>query len=100
MEYSNVRKEYTTEDWPSGSHRVKAVFAIEKNNRGERATRVTYHPHTGRANAPKKTTYDAITRIADGEDGKTYIVSYTSLYGFISVMQSNLQFQQEAEARQ
>ncbi len=95
MQYSNFRKEFTSADWPTGSYRTTAIFSIEANKKGERAVRVTYHPVTGRPNAPKKTTYDAITRIADGEDGRTYIVSYTSLYGFISVMQSNLQFQQE-----
>lgn len=94
MQYSDFRKEFTSLDWPSGSYRTKAVFLIEKNKKGERATRVTYHPVTGLPNSPKKTNYNMITRIASGDDNKTYIISYTGTY--ISVMQSNFQFQQEA----
>lgn len=95
MQYSNFRKEFTSTDWPTGSYRTTAIFSIEANKKGERAVRVTHHPVTGRPNAPKKTTCDEIVRIADGEDGRTYVVSYTKAYEWVKVMQSNLQFQQE-----
>ena len=60
----------TFTDWPSGSHRTTATFAIERSGRGERATRVTLHPITGRPSAPKRLTYATKARIVDGDDGK------------------------------
>lgn len=94
MMYSNFRKEATFTDWPSGSHKTKCVFAVESNKKGERASRVTLHPKTGCPNAPKYGIYGLKVCIADGEDGKTYILSFNE-YGFINVRQWNLQTQQE-----
>lgn len=93
MNYSNPRIECTVNDWPYGSHRVKAHFYIESGPKGERAVRVTDNPKGGQ-NKPKKLTYAMKMRIVDGDDGKTYIAEY-SQYGFITIMQSNMQFQQE-----
>src|SRR6185437_4527015 len=85
--YNNPRMSAVIHDWPSGSKRVTARFEIEQTNRGERAVRTT----TGE---PKKLTFAKMARIVDGSDGKTYIAEFTS-YGFVSIMQSNMKFQQE-----
>lgn len=73
--YSNPRLEAVIENWPSGSHRVKAVFRIDQNpKRGERCFRTTERPNQrGRINKPKVTTYARRTRIVDGDDGCIYI---------------------------
>lgn len=86
--YSNPRMSATIAGWPSGKKRVTAQFDIECDpKRGERAVRTT----TG---APKKLTYASKARIVDGDDGRTYIVELT-MYGHVSVMQSNMQYQAE-----
>ena len=86
--YNNPRMASVIENWPSGSKRVTAQFLIERDpKRGERAIRIT----TG---APKKLTYAHKMRIVDGDDGKTYIAEL-SMYGHVSIMQGNMQFQQE-----
>lgn len=96
--YRNPRMTAAFTDWPSGSHRVYVIFTIERHpKRGERATRVTQDPLTGRTSAPKALTYARAARIVDGDDGKTYIIELT-LYGTISVMQSNMQYQAESVA--
>ena len=89
LTYSNPRVKAVIPDWPSGSKRVTAIFYIERGpgSKGERAVRVT----TGNA---KKRTYARFARIVDGSDGKTYIAEI-SAYGGISIMQSNMKFQQE-----
>lgn len=93
MIYSNPRMSATIENWPSGSKRVTAQFSIESDpKRGERAVRVT----TG---APKKRTFAKKARIVDGSDGRTYIAEL-SAYGFVSIMQSNMQFQAEQPVHQ
>ena len=95
MEYSNPRTTFETDDWPYGRHnRVRAVFTVESGTRGERVSRVTSNPKGG-TNKPKKTTYARLVRIVDGSDGKTYIAEL-SQFGHITIMQSNLKFQQES----
>jgi hypothetical protein len=97
MIYSNPRTEAVIPDWPSGRHRTTATFRIEQHpTRGERGTRTTTDPKTGRESKPKLLTYATKARIVDGDDGKTYIVNLSRSYGLITVMQSNMQFQQEA----
>ncbi len=94
--YSNPRMEAVITDWPSGRHRTTATFRIETHpTRGERGTRTTLHPTTGKPNAAKTLTYASKARIVDGDDGKTYIIELSAMYGIISVMQSNMQYQQE-----
>ncbi len=89
MTYSNPRMSATIENWPSGKHRVTARFEIEQDaKRGERGTRIT-------DGAAKKLTYAKLARIVDGDDGRTYIAEF-SMYGHISIMQSNMKFQQES----
>lgn len=88
LTYSNPRMRAAIENWPSGRQRVTAIFEIEETSRGQRGTRVT----TG---AKKTLTYAKKARIADGNDGKTYILNMTE-FGHISVMQSNMQFNKEA----
>ncbi len=95
IEYSNPRKSAVFHDWPYGRLRTTCTFEIETTQRGERAVRTTINPKTGQATAPKALTYSVRQLIVDGDDGKTYILRLT-MYGHISVMQSNMQFQQES----
>jgi len=94
MNYSNPQKELTVNDWPYGKNRVTAIFSIESGKKGERAVRVTENPRGG-WNKPKKLTFDRKMRIVDGDDGKTYIIGLSN-YGFITVMQSNMQYMSES----
>jgi hypothetical protein len=92
MNYSNPRTEATFTDWPYGTMRTTARFTIEtKPGKGQRAVRVTINPKTGQPGAPKALTYCQRAAIVDGSDGKTYIAEL-SAYGFVSIMQSNMQF--------
>lgn len=94
--YSNPRMEAVIEDWPSGSHRVRATFKVEQHpTRGERATRTTINPKTGKPSALKALTYARRMRIVDGDDGKTYIVADNGNYGFITVTHGHMKFQAE-----
>jgi hypothetical protein len=93
--YSNPRLTAEFTNWPYGALRTTATFSVEKTpGRGERAVRVTIDPKTGRPTAPKKLTYARKVRIVDGDDGKTYLIEKT-LYGFVSVMRSDMKFQHE-----
>jgi hypothetical protein len=94
MQYSNPRLFATIPDWPSGRHRTLAQFAIETHpTRGQRGTRSTKDPKTGRMSKPKTLTYARKARIVDGEDGHTYILEHTGTH--LRVMQGNMQFEQE-----
>jgi hypothetical protein len=94
--YSNPRKEAVIENWPIGAKRTTATFNIGYvNGRGERASRYTIDPKTGKPSAPKLLTYAKQARIVDGDDGKTYIINLTE-FGHISVFQGNMQYNEEA----
>lgn len=96
VEYSNPRMKAVIENWPSGQHRTTATFEVEiAAGRGQRGVRTTVNPKTGLPSAAKKMTYASQVRIVDGDDGKTYIIELSAPYGFVSVMQSNMQFQAE-----
>lgn len=96
LTYSNPRKSAVFTDWPYGQLRTTCTFEIERDpKRGERAVRHTIDPKTGESNAPKPLTFSARQLIVDGSDGKTYIAT-KSLYGHISIMQSNMMLQQES----
>ena len=87
-EYSNPRMAAVIEDWPHGSQRVTARFAIEQDaKRGERAVRTT----TG---APKKLTFARKMRIVDGDDGRTYIAALSG-YGHVTVWKGDMKFNHE-----
>jgi|HubBroStandDraft_1064217.scaffolds.fasta_scaffold217990_2 hypothetical protein len=86
--YSNPRMSATIEGWPSGSKRVTAKFLVEVNKRGQRATRVT----TGE---PKWGTYSDCVRIVDGDDGKTYIASWSRQWGHINIMRGDMKYEHE-----
>ena len=83
--FSNFRAGDTIQNWPLGSNkRGPCVFAREIHpKRGMRISRTT----TG---APKFTTYSPAICIADGSDGRTYILSFDDFYGCIFVMKSDL----------
>jgi hypothetical protein len=95
MQYSNPTMTLTVNDWPYGQYRTTATFLVETHpTRGERGTRTTVDPKTGRTSKPKVLTFGRHARIVQGDDGRTYILVATG--GHLSVMQSNMQFQQEA----
>lgn len=93
MEYSNAVKELTIDNWPYGRKQVQCIFTIEAVKGKERAVRVTQNPKGG-WNKPKKLTYAHKVRIVTGDDDKTYLMNLTA-HGAISVMQSNMKYQQE-----
>jgi hypothetical protein len=93
--YSNPRLEAVIDNWPIGAKRTTATFRIEaKPGKGERGTRFTIDPKTGRPSATKTMTFAYKARIVDGDDGKTYIAEL-SMYRHISIMQSNMKFEEE-----
>jgi hypothetical protein len=97
LEYSNPRQECTITDWPYGQYRTTARFFIERDaKKGERGVRTTVDPKTGRVSQPKTLTYAAQACIVDGSDGKTYILELVKGSTHFSIMQGNMQFQQEA----
>ena len=75
---------HETDDYPSGRHRVKAVWTVEKKGKKSRISRVTYHPKTGRPSKPKSTTYSLFSKIGIGVDGRAYMIQYTE-YGQLVV---------------
>jgi hypothetical protein len=78
--YSNPRLAARIEDWPIGTKRTVAVFQVETHpTRGQRATRYTLHPDTGRPNATKKLTYAEKVRIVDGDDLRLFPIYYNGL---------------------
>lgn len=96
LSYSNPRMHAEIGNWPmGGTRRGVAIFNVEsKAGKGERAVRVTRRDGETRVTSPKALTYARKVRIVDGDDGKTYVLNLTE-FGFISVMQSNMQFGQE-----
>lgn len=96
LTYSNPRLHAEIPNWPMGGNkRGLAFFTIEiAPGKGERGIRITKHDDSGKVSKPKIMTFATKARIVDGDDGKTYIIEL-SMYGFISIMQSNMQFQQE-----
>ncbi len=94
--YSNPRMEAVIDGWPFGSKWTTATFRIETvPGRGQRGTRVTIDPKTGKPSAVKKLTYAPAARIVDGSDGRTYIIERT-IYGFIYVMRGDMKVMAES----
>ena len=96
LTYSNPRDAASFDNWPFGrTAKTLCTFAIETHGaRGQRAVRTIIDPKTGKACAPKTLTYAQRATIVDGSDGKTYILTRSS-YGWITVFQSNMQFNEE-----
>jgi hypothetical protein len=94
--YSNPRLEAIVDGWPFGGKFTTATFKIEQHpTRGERTTRTTISPKTGKPAGLKVLTFSKQQRIVDGSDGKTYIACNNRDYGFITIYQGNMQFQAE-----
>lgn len=87
LKFTNARKEACIENWPLGGNRrgVARFYTEAREGKGERVCRVT----TGK---PVLGNYYSKTAIVDGEDGKTYILGYTSQYGFIYIMQGDMKY--------
>jgi len=75
MKLTNPRLTATINDWPIGQRKTTtAVFTVEdKPGHGQRVSRCTQKASGGWAKA-KYTTYAPKFLIADGDDGKTYLV--------------------------
>lgn len=86
---SNPRSTLTVNDWPYGQLRTVAVFSVESNKRGERVSRTTTNPKTGRTNKPKTTTYVFKALICDGSDNRTYILELT-MFNTIYIRSSDM----------
>ena len=74
-EFSNLRTRAEFDDWPFGRQRCRCVFWIETGKRGERCCRVTENKTRTGWNKAKKLTFAARMVIADGNDGKTYVLA-------------------------
>jgi hypothetical protein len=93
--YTNPRLSATIADWPYGSMRTTATFEIEQTSRGERGTRITIDPKSGRPTARKVLTYATKARIVDGDDGRTYIAELTAFW-YVSIMRGDMKISEEA----
>lgn len=82
--FSNPRLQAEFADWPlGGSKRGVCRFAVCKDKKGVRASRTT----TGK---PKYTTYGGDACIADGSDGRTYVLRFAGKgYDHITVYRSD-----------
>jgi hypothetical protein len=96
LTYSNPRMHAEIDNWPMGGQsRGTATFTVEaKPGRGERATRTTRRDRDGRVGTAKVLTFARKMRIVDGDDGRTYVITLT-MYGHITVFQSNMQYNEE-----
>ena len=85
LKFSNPRRKATFTDWPLGlQKRGQCVFEVEANKKGERINRTT----TGK---PKSDiAYSGKGCIVDGSDGRTYLLQFSDVYGFITIYQSNM----------
>ena len=71
IQLSSPRDRAVIENWPSGKHRVTALFESQTNKRGTRIRRTT----TGK---PKATNYYTAAVLVDGDDGRTYVLALTA----------------------
>jgi len=83
-QFTQFVDDHETDDYPSGRHRVKAMWKVETKGKKSRVSRVTHHPKTGRPSKPKSTTYALRTKIGLGADGRAYVIQLTE-YGQIVV---------------
>ena len=91
--YSNPRTEAEFDDWPFGRQRCRCRFVVETDKRGrQRVARTTENKTRTGWNKPKRTTYAERFVIVDGDDGKTYLLSYHTDYGeAVGVCMSDVQ---------
>lgn len=83
--FSNARLVAEFDDWPSGQHRVNCKFEVhDGGKKGYRVSRTTTDKH-GKWCKPKFTVYGGKSAIVDGNDGKTYILQHSPMYGFVAV---------------
>ena len=87
MKYSNPRLAHEATDWPFGRHTCRAKFVVETHpKRGQRVLRYTENKTRTGWNKPKTTTYAPMTRIVDGDDDRTYIISASRYGDMVCVM--------------
>ena len=88
-QFSNPRREAMIDDWPIGRQRCRCWFQVERTNRGERVARRTENKTRTGWNQPKRTTYGDRCAIVDGDDGRTWLLSYRN--GAVCVWISDMQ---------
>jgi len=82
MKFSNPSLFAEFDNWPSGGAKVKCIFQVETNKKGQRVIRQTQNKNGGWC-APKKSTYAINQCIVDGDNGCTYILSKTQYGVFV-----------------
>ncbi len=83
MNYSNPTLKLVIDDYPlGGSKRGPCTFEVQKSDKGERVSRLTF-------GKPKFTTYADRYAIVAGEDGRTYILADVRHYGHITIYRSD-----------
>lgn len=89
--FSNPRKTAMVEDWPIGSKRCRTRFVVEVDDkRGERVARYTENKDRTGWNKPKRNTYASSFVIVDGDDGRTYLLSYSKNSSQLTVHSSDM----------
>jgi hypothetical protein len=85
LTFGNPRTQAEFDDWPSGKFRVKCKFYVEHDvKRGFRVCRQT-QDKAGKWCEPKTLAFSGHCAIADGSDGKTYVLQIAAQYGFVSI---------------
>ena len=91
--FSNPRREAMIEDWPFGSMRCRARFVVEVDKkRGERVARYTENKTRTDWNKPKRTTYATRYVIVDGDDERTYLLSFSKTWGHLVIHQGDMKY--------
>ena len=91
---SNPRKDAMIEDWPIGRNRCRCHFFVETHpKRGERVIRETENKTRTGWNKPKKLTYATCMVVVDGDDGKTYILSWHKDWHHLTLWSGDMKLQ-------
>lgn len=90
MKFSNPRMTAEFNDWPiGGDHRGQCKFTVETDKkRGQRVARQTTDKN-GRWCKPKYTTYANQARIVDGDNGRVYLLMWSTAYGSAVTIKSH-----------
>jgi len=96
LAFTNPRLHAVIPNWPlGGKRRGPCVFLVEKDPKGKRGVRVS-RTTTG---APKYSTYADAAAIVDGDDGRTYFLTYSKAYGCVGVSRSDFKNAEQASER-
>jgi len=89
--FSNPRIKAEIPNYPlGGNKRGLCVFHVERKNEKWRVGRTT----TGKT---KYTTWSGQVAIVDGDDGRTYILQRSDMFGFITIYRSDFKCAEQAK---